>query len=97
MYQLQSTKINLFRDLYRCIVYCVPYHLLTPFPFPFQEANYYGSLTQASTTSLGIGPDERDVYIPLKDLLPMLDPNDIHFDGEFVGLYSREHLSLLCF
>jgi len=60
------------------------YHFTSPHgtPFPFQEANYYGSLTQASTTSLGIGPDGRDVYVPLKDLLPMLDPNDIHFDGE---------------
>lgn len=46
-----------------------------------QEANYYGSLTQASTTSLGMGPDGRDIHIPVKDLLPMLDPNDIEFDG----------------
>ena len=46
-----------------------------------QKANYFGSLTQASTTSLGIGPDGRDVYVPLKDLLPMLNPNDIEFDG----------------
>ena len=47
-----------------------------------QEANYYGSLTQASTTSLGVGPDGREVYIPVKDLLPMVNPNDIEFDGE---------------
>ena len=45
------------------------------------QANYYGSLTQASTTSLGIGADGKDVYIPLKDLLPMINPNDIEFDG----------------
>ena len=48
-----------------------------------QEANYYGSLTQASTTSLGMGPDGKDVYIPVKDLLPMLEPNDIEFDGKY--------------
>jgi myo-inositol-1-phosphate synthase len=46
-----------------------------------KEANYYGSLTQASTTSLGLGPDGKDVYVPVKDLLPMLEPNDIEFDG----------------
>ena len=44
-----------------------------------QEANYYGSLTQASTTSLGIGQDGKDVHIPVKDLLPMLDPNEIEW------------------
>ena len=49
---------------------------------PIQEANYYGSLTQASTTSLGMGPDGKDVYVPVKDLLPMLEPNDVHFDGQ---------------
>ncbi|XP_041379758.1 LOW QUALITY PROTEIN: inositol-3-phosphate synthase 1-A-like [Gigantopelta aegis] len=43
--------------------------------------NYYGSITQASTTSLGIGQDGKDVYVPLKDLLPMVNPNDIEFDG----------------
>ena len=49
-----------------------------------QKANYFGSLTQASTTNLGIGPDGRDIYIPLKDLLPMLNPNDIEFDGKLL-------------
>ena len=53
-----------------------------------QEANYYGSLTQASTTSLGMGPDGKDVYIPVKDLLPMLEPNDIEFDGKYNNTLS---------
>jgi len=48
---------------------------------PLQHANYFGSLTQASTTSLGVGADGRDVYIPLHHLLPMVDPNTIEFDG----------------
>ena len=53
-----------------------------------QEANYYGSLTQSSTTSLGLGPDGREVYVPVRDLLPMVEPNDIHFDGELaIALY----------
>ncbi|XP_068729896.1 inositol-3-phosphate synthase-like isoform X2 [Montipora capricornis] len=45
-----------------------------------KKANYVGSLTQSSTVCLGTGPDG-DVYIPMKDLLPMVHPNDIVFDG----------------
>ena len=48
-----------------------------------KRANYYGSVTQASTVCLGQGA-EGDVYIPFKDLLPMCDPNtDIEFDGKW--------------
>uniref|UniRef100_A0A452GS21 inositol-3-phosphate synthase n=1 Tax=Gopherus agassizii TaxID=38772 RepID=A0A452GS21_9SAUR len=43
-------------------------------------ANYYGSLLQASTVCLGTGPTG-DVYVPFRDLLPMVHPNDIIFDG----------------
>ncbi|KAM5193549.1 inositol-3-phosphate synthase 1 [Mantella aurantiaca] len=43
-------------------------------------ANYYGSLFQSSTVCLGRGPDG-DIYIPFRDLLPMVHPNDIVFDG----------------
>ncbi|XP_071853322.1 inositol-3-phosphate synthase 1-A-like isoform X2 [Apostichopus japonicus] len=46
-----------------------------------KRANFYGSLTQASTTCLGTGPDGRDIYIPFKDILPMVDPVDIAVDG----------------
>lgn len=52
-----------------------------PDHYLFQRSNYFGSLTQASTTNLGIGEDGRDVYIPFKSLLPMVNPNDIEFDG----------------
>ncbi|XP_054836522.1 inositol-3-phosphate synthase 1 [Eublepharis macularius] len=45
-----------------------------------KHANYYGSLLQASTVSLGTGPSG-EVYIPFRDLLPMVHPNDIVFDG----------------
>ncbi|KAJ8277271.1 hypothetical protein GJAV_G00073380 [Gymnothorax javanicus] len=45
-----------------------------------KEANYYGSLLQSSTVSLGSGPDG-EVYVPFRDLLPMVHPNDIVFDG----------------
>ncbi|NXE16242.1 INO1A synthase, partial [Lophotis ruficrista] len=45
-----------------------------------KKANYYGSLLQASTVCLGSGP-AGDVYVPFRDLLPMVHPNDIVFDG----------------
>lgn len=45
-----------------------------------QQANYYGSITQASTVSLGSGP-QGEVHVPLKDLLPMVNPNEVLFDG----------------
>ena len=45
-----------------------------------QKANYFGSLLQASTVCLGSGL-EGEVNVPLRDLLPMVHPNDIVFDG----------------
>ncbi|KAI1891674.1 hypothetical protein AGOR_G00146210 [Albula goreensis] len=45
-----------------------------------KKANYYGSLLQASTVCLGSGGDG-EVYVPFRDLLPMVHPNDIVFDG----------------
>uniref|UniRef100_A0A8V5GXH9 Inositol-3-phosphate synthase 1 n=1 Tax=Melopsittacus undulatus TaxID=13146 RepID=A0A8V5GXH9_MELUD len=47
-----------------------------------KKANYYGSLLQASTVCLGSGPTG-DVYVPFRDLLPMVHPNDIVFDGRW--------------
>ncbi|XP_046367595.1 inositol-3-phosphate synthase 1-B-like [Haliotis rufescens] len=44
-------------------------------------ANYFGSLTQASTVCLGTGSQGEEVYVPLNQLMPMLNPNDIIFDG----------------
>ncbi|KAL6468079.1 hypothetical protein MHYP_G00237560 [Metynnis hypsauchen] len=45
-----------------------------------KSANYYGSLLEASTVSLGSGPNG-EVFVPFRDLLPMVHPNDIIFDG----------------
>lgn len=45
-----------------------------------KSANYYGSLLEASTVSLGSGP-QGEVFVPFRDLLPMVHPNDIVFDG----------------
>lgn len=46
-----------------------------------QKANWYGSITQASTVLLGLDENGQDVYVPMKDLLPMLKPDDIVIDG----------------
>ena len=47
-----------------------------------KNANYWGSLTQASTSRLGgHGPYDADVYVPFKSLLPMVDPNDLVIGG----------------
>ena len=46
-----------------------------------QESNYYGSLTQASTISLGLGPDGHEVYVPLNSIVPFADLNDFEIGG----------------
>lgn len=46
----------------------------------YQKANYYGSLLEASTISIGKG-DQGEVFVPFRDILPMVNPNDIIFDG----------------
>lgn len=56
-----------------------------------QEANWFGSLTQASTVRLGTGPNGEDVYVPMYSLLPMVNPDDIVVDGwDISGLNLHE-------
>lgn len=43
--------------------------------------DYFGSLTQASTVRLGIDATGEPVYIPFKDMLPMINPNDFVVGG----------------
>lgn len=45
------------------------------------KANYLGSLTQSSTVRLGEDSHGRTVYIPFKNMLPMVEPNDIVIGG----------------
>jgi myo-inositol-1-phosphate synthase len=45
------------------------------------KANYLGSLTQSSTVRLGEDSQGRTVYIPFKNMLPMVEPNDIVIGG----------------
>uniref|UniRef100_A0A0D9XJ27 inositol-3-phosphate synthase n=1 Tax=Leersia perrieri TaxID=77586 RepID=A0A0D9XJ27_9ORYZ len=44
------------------------------------KANYFGSLTQASTIRVGSYNGE-EMYAPFKSLVPMVNPNDIVFGG----------------
>ncbi|RKP24537.1 myo-inositol-1-phosphate synthase [Syncephalis pseudoplumigaleata] len=43
--------------------------------------NYYGSLVQASTLKLGVDAQGQDVFIPFRDILPMVHPNDLVLGG----------------
>lgn len=46
-----------------------------------QKSNWFGSITQASTVLLGSDDDGKDVYLPMKDVVPMVNPDDIILDG----------------
>jgi len=46
-----------------------------------QEANYFGSVLQASTVKLGSSPTGEDFFVKLGDVLPTVDPNNIAIDG----------------
>ncbi|EDQ92005.1 uncharacterized protein MONBRDRAFT_31130 [Monosiga brevicollis MX1] len=46
-----------------------------------KSPNYWGSVTQASTTKLGVDAQGNDVFVPFASLLPMVHPNDVVFDG----------------
>lgn len=45
------------------------------------KANYFGSVTQSSTVLLGSDPNGKEVFIPMKDVVPMVNPNDLVLDG----------------
>ncbi|KAI9596907.1 hypothetical protein BDF19DRAFT_491234 [Syncephalis fuscata] len=46
-----------------------------------RSPNYYGSLVQASTLKLGVDAAGKDVFIPFRDILPMVHPNDLVLGG----------------
>jgi len=46
-----------------------------------QKANYFGSLTQASTVRLGLDEEGSDVYVPFSSVLPMARPDDLVIGG----------------
>lgn len=46
------------------------------------EANYFGSVTQASTVFVGSNNEtNQDYYVPMRDVVPMVDPNELAVDG----------------
>ena len=42
-----------------------------------QKANYWGSVMMASTVKLGNDARGNSVYTPMRNMLPMVDPNEI--------------------
>ena len=51
--------------------------------------NYWGSLTQSSTCQIGKFNGE-DYHVPFKNILPMVDPNDVQIDGWDTSSLSLE-------
>ena len=45
------------------------------------EPNYFGSVTQAATIKLGVDANNKDVYAPFNEVVPMLHPNDFVIGG----------------
>lgn len=46
-----------------------------------QKPDYLGSITQASTVKIGTDEHNNEMYIPLSNLLPMVNPNDLVISG----------------
>jgi myo-inositol-1-phosphate synthase len=43
--------------------------------------NYFGSVMMSTTIRIGYDSNYKEVYVPLKDLLPMVNPNDLVLGG----------------
>lgn len=50
--------------------------------------NYFGSVSQASTVKVGADSNGDDTYVPLKALIPLVDPNDIVYGGWDINNYN---------
>lgn len=46
-----------------------------------KEANFYGSLTQATTVLLGTTAENKEINVPFKNVLPMVNPTDLTVGG----------------
>ena len=53
-----------------------------------QRPNYFGSLTQASVVKLGVTADGREIHVPLKKMVPMVDPNELVIGGWDISSYN---------
>jgi myo-inositol-1-phosphate synthase len=56
-----------------------------------QQPNYFGSVMLSSTTKLGVDAKGEDVYVPIKDLLPMVDPNELVVGGWDISSMDLAH------
>ena len=46
-----------------------------------KSPNYYGSITQSSTVKIGSDAEGCSVYTPLKNIVPMVNPNELVIGG----------------
>ena len=46
-----------------------------------KTSNYFGSVTQASTVQIGTEASGAAVHVPMKNLMPMVNPNDLVIGG----------------
>lgn len=53
-----------------------------------KQANWFGSITQASTVLVGSDINYKDVYLPMKDFVPMIDPNDLIVGGWDISSFN---------
>lgn len=53
-----------------------------------KQANWFGSITQASTVLLGSDLNFKDVHLPMKDFIPMVEPNDIVVGGWDISSFN---------
>jgi len=52
------------------------------------DANWFGSILQSSTVSLGFTDDGEEAFIPMRNMLPFVDPNDIYIGGWDISSHS---------
>jgi len=43
--------------------------------------NYYGSITQSSTTKIGLDGNNKEIFLPLNKVVPMVNPTDFILSG----------------
>lgn len=53
-----------------------------------QTPNFYGSITQATTTKIGTSSSGQQIYVPLKSLVPLVNPCDIVVGGWDINGYN---------
>jgi len=46
-----------------------------------ETSNWFGSVTQASTVRLGANRKGEEIYVPMKDMMPMVNPDDLCVGG----------------